>query len=100
MSQSNQQKLTLYELIDLYSAFSKTASVEWKCWTAFSLYDTRGTGVLDKVDISRALKLMTTGTENTALVGNTGRAAQRMQQYFRGYKVRVAGGRFVISGVS
>jgi hypothetical protein len=94
-SEKNEQRLTLYELIDLYSAFSKAASVDWKAWTAFSLFDTTGSGVLDKVDLGRVLRLMTSGTQNTTLVGNRSYAAVRIQQYFRGYRFRTDSCRLV-----
>eukprot|EP01047_Picozoa_sp_COSAG01_P063702 COSAG01_NODE_8304_length_2837_cov_22.938641_2_plen_84_part_00 len=57
-SQKGKQLLTLYELIDLYSALHRRASVTWKCCIMFTVFDFDEDGVLDAQDLYRTLRQM------------------------------------------
>eukprot|EP01048_Picozoa_sp_COSAG05_P006286 COSAG05_NODE_402_length_10229_cov_3.609674_2_plen_248_part_00 len=64
-SESGQQKLTLLELIDLYSAMSPRANFNWKTKMAFCILDYDEDGVLGERDLVKAINHMIRGTKKT-----------------------------------
>ena len=79
-SESGQQKLTLLELIDLYSAMSPRANFSWKSRIAFCMLDYDEDGVLGERDLVKAINHMIRGTKKShAHVMKPSQAASHIQ---------------------
>jgi CRP-like cAMP-binding protein/Ca2+-binding EF-hand superfamily protein len=86
-SETGEQKLSVLELLDLYSAMSRRAHFKWKATVAFCVYDYDEDGVLDEGDIFRTISAMLTGTKTSKRVTKEA-AALRIQARARGRAVR------------
>ena len=82
-SETGEQKLTLIELIDLYSALSRRAELKWKVTIAFCVFDYDEDGVLDKGDLFRTITGMLRGTTTSKTMTKEA-AALRIQARHRG----------------
>jgi hypothetical protein len=97
-SESGEQKLTMLELIDMYSALSRRAHLKWKCQIAFCVFDYDEDGVLDKHDLIRSITRMLKDTEQTKPSAKD--AAIRIQATYRGMKARTNDAQKEYSGKS
>eukprot|EP01043_Picozoa_sp_COSAG02_P001816 COSAG02_NODE_39_length_48074_cov_106.508890_29_plen_1927_part_00 len=86
-SETGDQKLSVLELIDMYSALSRRAHLKWKMTVAFCVYDYDEDGVLDEGDLFRTISTMLTGTTTSKRVSAEA-AALRIQARARGRAVR------------
>eukprot|EP01046_Picozoa_sp_COSAG06_P015893 COSAG06_NODE_1034_length_11000_cov_7.061095_1_plen_3038_part_10 len=77
-SSTGEPQLTLYELIDLYSALSPRADVKWKVKVWFCVFDFDEDGVLHEGDLRTTIARMMRGTVQTNTM-SPDEAAQRIQ---------------------
>jgi hypothetical protein len=90
-SESGEQKLTLLELIDLYSAMSPRANRQWKCRIAFCMLDYDEDGVLGQRDVVKALQNMIRGTQKSKMKQiKPSDAARHIQAVWKGRHTRIA----------
>ena len=90
-SESGQHKLTLLELIDVYSAMSRRANTKWKARIAFCVLDYDEDGVLGERDIVKALQHMIRGTKRSQVKQiKPSEAARHIQALWKGNRARVA----------
>ena len=87
-SESGEQKLTLLELLDLYSAMSRRAHIKWKCQIAFCMFDFDEDGVLNARDLGRTITRMLRDTKQSK--PSEQNAALRIQARYRGMKARTS----------
>ena len=88
-SQSGEETLTLFELIDLYSSLSSQATNQWKAWIAFCVFDYDENGSLDSQDLVRSVRQMILATKKlTASKLSQSYAATVLQAHQRGIATR------------
>ncbi len=89
VSETGEDNVTLLELLDLYSALSHRASLEWKAWFLFCVFDYDEDGMLDSGDIYRTIRQMIVNTHSMRFSGGRRTdAAILIQAHLRGRQHR------------